>query len=386
MFRINETGIRSEAIEEIRKNLEKPDSSLKESLVQLLDIELGLDDEYYIFFTSSRHMSNYLLISGVIKSFLKRIRKIPFIALTYLEQDHIIKLLESHKLSKECVPKFIPVNQYFTERPGTIDEYDIHKKIEHNVALLIAPVIPDLGYINEIKTIVSIAHEKKTPVHVDATNVFGKIKSFRPKDLGIDSFTASFSSINGPEISILAVKKNFYIGYNLDINITYDNIPYIAGSISTLTDRENILPHLLKIQKFCKELLEEKFKIFHLKDITQGYLDSIDGVTEPEEGYEGNKDLDRKLRKKKIFMTILNSEICIIDRIVLAIVNSAYNSSELVRIGNDNGFHFDKAEEYMLKAMRFPHYVVENTIIITFSLTSTETDVKKLIKFFVDLL
>ncbi len=151
-----------------------------------------------IFFTGSGTEADNFAIRGVMDALPD---KNEFI-LSKIEHPAVIET--ANYLNKQGITvKYVPVDSY-----GTVDLDYLKNIISKKTALIsIMHANNELGTIQPIEDIVSLAKDKGTLVHTDAVQSFGKIDVDVNK-LGVDLLSISAHKINGPKgVGALFIKK-----------------------------------------------------------------------------------------------------------------------------------------------------------------------------------
>lgn len=151
-----------------------------------------------IFFTGSGTEADNFAIRGVMDALPD---KNEFI-LSKIEHPAVIET--ANYLNKQGITiKYVPVDSY-----GTVDLDYLKNIISERTALIsIMHANNELGTIQPIEDIVSLAKDKGTLVHTDAVQSFGKIDVDVNK-LGVDLLSISSHKINGPKgVGALFIKK-----------------------------------------------------------------------------------------------------------------------------------------------------------------------------------
>lgn len=151
-----------------------------------------------IFFTGSGTEADNFAIRGVMDALPD---KNEFI-LSKIEHPAVIET--ANYLNKQGITvKYVPVDSY-----GTVDLEYLKNIISKRTALIsIMHANNELGTIQPIEDIVSLAKDKGTLVHTDAVQSFGKIDVDVIK-LGVDLLSISAHKINGPKgVGALFIKK-----------------------------------------------------------------------------------------------------------------------------------------------------------------------------------
>ncbi len=151
-----------------------------------------------IIFTGSGTEADNFAIRGVINALPD---KNEFI-LSKIEHPAVIDT--ANYLNKRGITlKYVPVDSY-----GTIDLDYLKNTISEKTALIsVMHANNELGTIQPIEDVVSMAKDKGTLVHTDAVQSFGKI-DVDVKKLGVDLLSISAHKINGPKgVGALFIKK-----------------------------------------------------------------------------------------------------------------------------------------------------------------------------------
>jgi cysteine desulfurase len=104
----------------------------------------------------------------------------------------------------------------------------------------------EIGCINNLKAIGTVAHDAKVPFHTDAVQLFGKYK-IPLRASRVDAVSMSFHKLYGPMgLGLLIVSNELVDGYGLQGQIAgtqqgalrggTENVPSIAGALPALRD------------------------------------------------------------------------------------------------------------------------------------------------------
>ncbi len=151
-----------------------------------------------IIFTGSGTEADNFAIRGVMNALPNKNELI----LSKIEHPAVIET--ANYLNKRGITvKYVPVDSY-----GTIDLDYLKNTISERTALIsIMHANNELGTIQPIEDVVSLAKDKGTLVHTDAVQSFGKI-DVDVKKLGVDLLSISAHKINGPKgVGALFIKK-----------------------------------------------------------------------------------------------------------------------------------------------------------------------------------
>ena len=226
---------------------------------------IGAESEEIIF-TSGASESNNQAIRGWADEVWLKTYKTPYIISTSIEHKSIIKLLEESNLDASTM--FCAVDKF-----GIIDYKSLERQllISRNMPVLVTVGMAnnEIGTIQDIRKISDIVHKYNSILHVDATQVFGKIP-IDVKELGIDMMSVSGHKISPvlKGIGFLYKKNNINIQpliYGTQENGYRGGTENTFGIIGLSKAVELCDINQEKIEEFCKkrdyfyDLLESKF-------------------------------------------------------------------------------------------------------------------------------
>lgn len=181
------------------------------------------------------------------------------------KRDIITSQIEHHAIlhachaieHKGCHVEYLPVDAW-----GVVQLLDIKKHINDKVKLVsIMYANNEIGTIQPIKELCSVAHSKGALFHTDAVQAVGHIP-IDVKELGVDMLSASAHKFNGPKgIGFLYIKKETPIS------------PYIDGGAQEFGMRagtENvasIAAMAVALKKNCKKMGSNIAHLKKLEDI-----------------------------------------------------------------------------------------------------------------------
>ncbi len=181
-----------------------------------------------IYFTSGGTEANNWAIKGLAHA---NASKGKHIIVSKIEHDSI---LES---CKELEKEGFEVTYLNCDSEGLVSVTDLLHYIRTDTILVsIMAVNNEIGTIQSIKTLASIAHDKGAIFHTDAVQAIGHIK-IDVKDMGIDALTMSAHKIYGPKgVGALYVRNGLHIE-NLIVGGSQErgkrggtlNVPAIVG-------------------------------------------------------------------------------------------------------------------------------------------------------------
>ena len=143
---------------------------------------LGIDPDELVF-TSSATEANNLVLRGIVKCKKSKCR----IVTSKIEHPSIMHTCGDMAKRKECIVNYISVN-----KNGLVDLAELENILKaHKVSLVsIIGANNVTGVIQPIKKIAEIVHTYDSVLHVDMTQLVGKIP-IHPKELDIDFMTFS---------------------------------------------------------------------------------------------------------------------------------------------------------------------------------------------------
>jgi len=153
-----------------------------------------------IIFTSGATESNHLALLGI-ASHLENIERKKILS---IEIEHA-SLLGPLELLKQ---RGFKIEWVKIHSNGQVDLEDYRSKLFEDVGLVsIAAANHEIGTIQNLKSLVELAHKNKTLFHTDAVQALGKIP-FSIPDLGVDLATFSAHKVYGPKgVGALYVKR-----------------------------------------------------------------------------------------------------------------------------------------------------------------------------------
>lgn len=195
---------------------------------------------YTVIFTSGASESNCFIIRATAEAYKKQRGTMPHILTSLTEHKSIIKCCEALKSSSQAEVTYLAPGA-----SGCIPVSLIEHGIRENTCIIsIMAANNELGCINNLKEIGTIAHAHQIPFHSDFVQVFGKFRINLPAN-NIDAISASFHKLYGPKGSgILVINNDLIAGYKLEGQISgtqefglrggTENVAAIAGSIAAL--------------------------------------------------------------------------------------------------------------------------------------------------------
>lgn len=175
---------------------------------------------FTIIFTSGASESNSTILSITARAFIRVKRIQPHIITSVIEHDSILewaKHAECDGIGVDLLNVGTTSSNFCKVLPA-----ELRNVIRPNTCLVsVMGANNETGAINDIKTLASICHAKKIPLHSDLVQLAPRT-SLNITDIGLDSFSISFHKMGGPiGCGLLAIRNSFLNGYCLP--------PYIYG-------------------------------------------------------------------------------------------------------------------------------------------------------------
>jgi cysteine desulfurase len=188
-----------------------------------------------VYFTSGGSESNAMAIKGWVENLVMENHNKIVVLTTPIEHKSIMAMKDSI-VSHYATIEYINVNKY-----GEVDTDCLERQLEYYsttgyyILVSIHFANSEIGTIQKVGKISSIAHEYGAAFHVDATQAFGQVP-INVKTMGIDMLSASGHKIGTPKgIGILYKDKSIKIkpliyGSQMDsMRGGTENVPYIVG-------------------------------------------------------------------------------------------------------------------------------------------------------------
>lgn len=305
-----------------------------------------------IYFTSCGTESDNWVINGAVQQHLP-------IVTSSIEHHAILRPCESAKLCG-CSVSLLPVT-----KEGIVLSSSF-KEVVHSSRGLLSVMYAnnEIGTIQPIKELATIAHENGWLMHTDAVQAIGHTR-INVRDLGIDMLSASAHKFNGPKgIGFLYIKNGVNWpslikggAQEKGLRAGTENVASIVGMATAL--EENVI-----------SICENESHLAHLEEILISNL-SRSGIVFYRNGAEnhirGNVSLSFPNRSGESIMHRLDLKgICVST-------GSACDSK-------------DTQISHVLKALGMEEMLAKGTIRISFSKYNTEKDVIKIVQALIDIL
>ncbi len=214
-----------------------------------------------ILFTSGGTESNNTAIYGVAFS-----NKGKHIITSSIEHDAVLEPCK--RLEKEGYSiTFLPV-----DKNGLVNSEDVKKEISNDTCLItIMFANNEVGTIQPVREIASIAKQHNIIFHTDAVQAVGKI-SIDVKDLGVDLLSISSHKINGPKgVGALYIRKGITIsplilggGQENGLRSGTENVANIVGfGIACKIARESMNQNIAHFKNLTSKLVTRVIKEIH---------------------------------------------------------------------------------------------------------------------------
>lgn len=186
-----------------------------------------------IYFTASGSEADNWALKGILNANSSKGNKIITSAIEHHAILHTCKFLE--KNGAEVV--YLPVDKY-----GMVNPDDLKNAIDDKTVLVsVMYANNEIGTIQPISELASIAHEAGALFHTDAVQAAGSIP-INVYDLGVDLMSISAHKFHGPKgVGALYIKKGVKIsnlihggGQERNRRAGTENVPYIVGMAKAL--------------------------------------------------------------------------------------------------------------------------------------------------------
>lgn len=211
-----------------------------------------------ILFTSGGTESNNTAIYGVTLQ-----SKGKHIITSSIEHDAILEPCKEME-KKSYRVTYLPVDRY-----GLVNPNDVQKEISDDTCLItIMFANNEVGTIQPIKEIASIARESNIIFHTDAVQAVGKIP-IDVKDLGVDLLSISSHKINGPKgVGALYIRKGVMIsplisggGQENGLRSGTENVASIVGfGMACKITKENMNQNITHFKNLTSKLVSRVVK------------------------------------------------------------------------------------------------------------------------------
>lgn len=195
----------------------------RKSLAEVLGVQDGL-----VIFTGGGSEANNLAIKGIAHALQ---HKGKHIIISSIEHPSIA--VPTHFLTRQGYEvSIVPVNEN-----GIVNILELEKTIRPDTILIsVMFANNEVGTIQPISEIASVAHSKGVLVHTDAAQAIGKIP-VNMKDLGVDLLSVAGHKFYAPKgVGALLIRKNLRpeplihgAGHENGLRAGTENIPYIVG-------------------------------------------------------------------------------------------------------------------------------------------------------------
>jgi len=306
-------------------------------------------DSSEILLTSGGTESNNTAIYGIALQ-----KKGNHIITSSIEHDAVLEPCK--RLEKEGFRvSYLPVDKY-----GLVSSQDIRKEISKDTCLItIMFANNEVGTIQPIKEIATIAHENNVVFHTDAVQAVGKIP-IDVRELGIDLLSISSHKINGPKgVGALFVRRGIMIS----------PLIYGGGQENGLRSGTENVASIIGFGMACKlakENMDQNIDLF--KNLTSNL---INRVLKEIPGSSLNGHVERRIPNNVHFTFLgVNGE----DLIIKLDENKIAAST-----GSACSVRTQKAS-HVLRAMGFSHEQITGSLRLSVGITNTEQEINETVE------
>lgn len=274
-------------------------------------LELDGPDGYHLVFTSGGAESNSTVVTGAVRAFLAKTRRLPHVVTSAAEHKSLLACCL--RLAKEqlCQLTVLPVGQGGAGL-GAVSAADLEAALRPNTCLVtVMAANNETGVLTDLRALAEVARRARVPFHSDAVQLFGKAP-LRAAALGLDAFSASFHKLGGPPgVGLLALRRSFVAGYDLaplvcgsqngGLRGGTENLPGIGASFAAFrratAQRAEKTARVLRLRELAREALAARLPCFYLEEHGGAPRASIDGgITPPPAARESTPAVKRALR------------------------------------------------------------------------------------------
>jgi len=370
---------------------------------------------YTVLFTSGASESNCFIIRATVEAYKKQRGVIPHVLTSLTEHKSIIKCCETLKSAGAAEITYLAPGA-----SGCIPTSLVEHGIRENTCIIsIMAANNELGCMNNLKEIGTIAHAHAVPFHSDFVQVFGKFRINLPA-WNIDAISASFHKLYGPKGSgILVINNDLITGYKLEGQISgtqefglrggTENVAAIAGSIAALkyafTHRAEKNAKLFAQREYILKKLRSKFTMYTYKEFlyNEKAMKELEEKKQPIDPKKFNTVgislvcLGPECKPTKADATVTSLPRVLPNTILLAVIKadrstpfcnvklkSTLNKNHVViSIGSACNTANPEAS-HVLDAIHAPDAIKRGVIRISFGDTTTKKDLDTFLKAFVD--
>jgi len=307
-----------------------------------------------IYFTSGGTESNNWAIKGIARA---NVRRGKHLITSAVEHPSVLECFNFMK-SEGFLPEILE-----TDESGLLNIESFIEKINDNTILASFILINnETGAIQKAEELIAAikARNKKTLVHVDAVQAYGKIP-LNLKKINADVVSLSAHKIHGPRgCGALYIKENTRIipilhggGQENKYRSGTENLPAIWGfAAAAKIIHENIDINRNKVKRLKSIVINELEKFFG----NGGYF-----INSPTDAYEGIVNISFPNVKAQVLMQHLEAESIMVS------TGSACSSRKNI-------------QSHVLTAMKLPRERTEGAIRVSFSGMNTEDEALKFTK------
>ena len=306
-------------------------------------------DSKEILLTSGGTESNNTAICGIALQ-----NKGKHIITSSIEHDAILEPCK--RLEKDGYRvTYLPVDRY-----GLVNIQDVKREISEETCLItIMFANNEVGTIQPIKEIATIAHENNVVFHTDAVQAIGKVP-IDVRELGIDLLSISSHKINGPKgVGALYIRKG----------ITISPLIYGGGQEDGLRSGTENVASIVGFGMACNLVKENMNQnIIHFKNLTSNL---INRVLKEIPGSTLNGHIEKRIPNNVHFTFLgVNGE----DLIIKLDENKIAAST-----GSACSVRTQKAS-HVLRAMGFSHEQITGSLRLSVGITNTEQEIDETVE------
>jgi cysteine desulfurase len=258
-------------------------ANLRREIAVECAFELEGPQAYDVHFTSGGAESNALVLTGAVRSFAAKTKRMPHVVTSAADHPSVLDCCAQLEADRMCQLTVLAAPG------GRVDPEALRRALRPSTCLVsILAASGDTGAANDLRALAQVARGAQVPFHSDAAQVFGRLP-LRARALGLDAFSLSAHKFGGPPgVGALVVRRAFADGYGLRPQVFRggtDNTPGLAATLAALQAaadaRGGKNERLRKLCAAIRTALAARLRCFEAAEHPPDPLPSIDGGITP---------------------------------------------------------------------------------------------------------
>jgi cysteine desulfurase len=259
---------------------------------------------YQVLVTSGGAEANAHVLTAAVRAYARRTRQMPHLVTCAAEDPSVLACCRALAADQMARVTVLPVSKE-GEGVGSVAPAALRAALRPNTCLVsLCAVNSATGVLNPLQALAAEAHAARVPFHSDARLLFGR-SAFRPRDWGLDAFSASARFYGGPlGAGLLALRRDFVDGYGLGPLVAgpqegglrggEPNLPAIAAAFAALrwasAERGEKNRRQLQLRQGLRAGLERAFFCLGLEAYRAARPRGPGGAAAPPEGPRAQAD------------------------------------------------------------------------------------------------